>query len=307
MGPGLDASPLTDLLPQLEIFDATDDDQMLERIRGAEYVFGNKVLLDDQLFDQVQTLRFIGLTATGTDNIDLDGAARRGIAVCNIRGYCTQSVTEHVFALLLSLCRSLPAHLADVRDGRWQESVDFCVLSRPIVELSTLTMGIVGLGELGRSVASTARHFGMDVIVAARPNQAIVPEGRLGFEQFLNQADVISLHCPLTDTTRNLFGAAEFAAMKPSAMLINTARGGLVDSAALADALANGGIAAAAVDVLPTEPPTDGDPLLDYAGDNLLITPHIAWASDRARQEAIAELARNVAAFMQGEKRNRVV
>lgn len=307
MGDGLDLTPLTDLLPDLQVFDATSDDQVAERIRDAEFVFVNKIRLDDALFEQSPGLRFIGITATGTDNIDMASAARHGVAVANIRAYCTQSVTEHVFGVLLMLTHNLCKYSAAARRGGWQRASDFCMLDYPVRELSLMTLGIVGLGELGRSVAATARHFGMEVIVSARPGDDTVPEGRVAFGELLEQADIISLHCPLNEHTQGLFGADQFRRMKRSAILINTARGALVDTAALADALRRGELGAAAIDVLPQEPPVDGDPLLDYAGDNLVVTPHIAWSTDRARQEAIEELAANVAAFLAGKKRNRIV
>ncbi len=306
MGDGLDLTPLTDLLPDLQIFDGTAEDEVAERIRDARFVFVNKIRLDDALFDQAPQLQFIGLTATGTDNIDTASAARHGVAVANIRAYCTQSVTEHVFGALLMLTHSLSSYSAATQRGAWQRASDFCMLDYPVRELSLMTMGIVGLGELGHSVAQTARHFGMNVIVSARPGTSSVPEGRVAFDDLLARADVISLHCPLNEHTEGLFGASEFQRMKRSAILINTARGALIDTAALADALRSGEIAAAAIDVLPKEPPLDGDPLLDYEGDNLIVTPHIAWSTDRARQEAIEELAANVAAFLQGEERNRI-
>ena len=307
MGDGLDLTPLTDLLPDLQIFAASTDVEVASRIRDAEFVFVNKVRLDDALFEQAPKLRFIGLTATGTDNIDTTSAARHGVAVANIRAYCTQSVTEHVFGVLLMLTHNLGRYSAAVRQGAWQQANDFCMLEYPVRELSLMTMGIVGLGDLGCSVARTARHFGMNVMVSARPGEDIVPQGRVAFDAIIEQADVVSLHCPLNEYTRGLFGAGEFRRMKSSAILINTARGALVDTAALAASLRNGEIAAAAIDVLPEEPPVDGNPLLDYEGDNLIVTPHIAWSTDRARQEAIAELAANVAAFLGGEQRNRVV
>ncbi len=307
MGDGLDLTPLTDLLPDLQIFAATGDDQVAERIRDAEFVFVNKIRLDDALLEQSPKLRFIGLTATGTDNIDTDSAARHDVAVANIRAYCTQSVTEHVFGVLLMLTHNLARYATAVQRGDWSRAGDFCMLDYPVRELSLMTLGIVGLGELGRSVATTARHFGMDVIVSVRPGETQVPEGRVAFDELLERADVISLHCPLNEHTQGLFGESEFSKMKSSAILINTARGALVDTAALAAALQSGEIAAAAIDVLPKEPPVDGDPLLDYEGDNLVVTPHIAWSTDRARQEAIEELAANVAAFLNGEERNRIV
>lgn len=307
MGDGLDLTPLAALLPDLQIFDATTNEQVAGRIRDAEFVFVNKIRLDDALFEQAPRLRFIGITATGTDNIDMESAARHGVAVANIRAYCTQAVTEHVFGVLLMLTHSLGKYSAAVRRGAWQRASDFCMLDYPVRELSLMTLGIVGLGELGSSVARTARHFGMDVIVAARPGEGTVPEGRVAFDEVLERADVISLHCPLDEHTQGLFGAGEFQRMKNTAILINTARGALVDTMALAHALRSGEIAAAAIDVLPMEPPVDGDPLLDYEGENLVITPHVAWSTDRARQEAIAELAANVAAFLAGEERNRLV
>lgn len=307
VGPGLDMSPLSNLLPELEIFDVTHIDQVLERIRKTEFVFANKIRLTDELLEAATKLRFIGLTATGTDNIDLNGAKRHGVAVCNIRGYCTRSVTEHVFGMLLTLTHSLNSYAAAVRDGAWQRSQDFCMLTYPVRELSTMTMGIIGYGELGRGVARKAQDFDMDVIVSARPGSDSVDDDRVSFNELLERSDVISLHCPLNDQTRGLFAANEFREMKSSAILINTARGALVDSAALVDALEHQEIAAAGIDVLPAEPPVDGDPLLNYASDNLIVTPHIAWATDRSRQDSIHELAANVAAFLAGESRNRVV
>ncbi len=311
MGPGLDTGALRKVLPELEVFEVSADHQVAARIRDAQFVLANKIRLTEQLLEQCTRLRFIGLTATGTDNIDLDAARRHGVAVCNIRAYCSRSVAEHVFGCLLSLTHSLASYSRDVRAGRWQLSDNFCLLTHPVRELSAMTLGIVGYGDLGKAVAKTAAAFGMNVIVAARPGSTATDDGRVSFDELLARSDVISLHCPLTGETRNLFGSDAFTRMKNDAILINTARGGLVDSAALADALRRGEIAGAAIDVLPTEPPVKGDPLLDYLdknrGDNLLLTPHIAWASNEARQAAIDELTANVAAFIDGEKRNRVV
>jgi len=306
MGPDLDVTELRALLPDLEIYDETDDEQIAERIAGAEIVLGNKILISESLFAGAPQMRFIGLTATGTDNVDLAAAKKHGVAVANIRAYCSQSVAEHVFGCLLSLAHNLGAYVADVRAGEWQKADNFCILTHPISELSAMTLGIVGYGELGRCVARLADAFGMNVIVAARPGSDEVPDDRVSMNELLKRADAISLHCPLNDATRRLFGADEFSAMKNTAILINTARGGLVDSGALANALRNGEIAAAAVDVLPTEPPAEGDPLLDYVGENLIVTPHIAWGTLTARQNAIDELTANIAAFLSGEERCRV-
>jgi len=307
MGPGLDISEMRRLLPDLEMYGDTLPEQTIERIGDAAIVLGNKVGLTRPVFESCSSMRFIGLTATGTDNVDLDAARQHGVAVANIRAYCTQSVVEHVFGCLLSLSHALAKYAHDVRNGAWSQAENFCMLTYPIRELSAMTLGLVGYGELARGVERIARAFNMDVLVAARPGSADVPDGRVAFDEVLSRADVISLHCPLNGTTRGLFGTAQFRAMKDTAILINTARGGLVDSRALADALRNGDIAAAAIDVLPEEPPIGGDPLLDYEGDNLIVTPHIAWGTLQARQNAIDELTANIRAFMDGEERNRVV
>lgn len=307
MGGGLDLGPLYDVVSDLTVYEATSADELFERVRCADIVLTNKIRLSAQLFREAKNLKLIGLTATGTDNVDLDCATEHGVAVCNIRDYCTASVVEHVFGTLLTLTHSLLAYRDTVLAGKWQRSQDAFLLVHPVRELTAMTMGVVGYGSLGRGVAAMAAAFGMRVVVAARPGASTVPDDRVGFDELLEGADVISLHCPLNDSTRSLFGTDEFRRMKDTAILINTARGGLVDSAALVDALRTGEIAAAAVDVLPTEPPVAGDPLLDYRGDNLIVTPHIAWATTEARQNAINELAENIRAFQKGQERNRVV
>jgi glycerate dehydrogenase len=307
MGPGLDVQPLSRFFSEFESYDVTARDEVAERIRDAEFVFANKALLKADVLPAAARLRLIGLTATGTDNVDLEAARRHGVAVCNIRAYCTRSVVEHVFGVMLMLTHSLARYDATVRAGEWQIAQDFCLLKHPIRELSAMTLGIVGHGELGRGVAALARAFGMRVLVAARPGGADDGVERLPFDGVLAGSDVISLHCPLTDATRNLIDEAALARMKPGSFLINTARGGLVDSRALAAALGSGHLAGAAVDVLSKEPPVKGDPLLDHRGGNLIVTPHIAWAGNAARQNAIDELAANVEAFLAGRERNRVV
>lgn len=304
----LDISPLLQVLPDLEVFDHTASDQVVERIQGAAVIFANKVRLTREVLEQTDSVRFIGLTATGVDNVDLVAATEHGVAVCNIKAYCTQSVVEHVFAVLLNLSHSISRYNQSVRAGNWQKASDFCMLEFPLRELSAMTIGIIGHGELGRGVEKMALQFGMSVLVARRQGQeAAANDGRTDFRDLLQQSDVVSLHSPLTEGTHELIGAAELKLMKSSAILINTARGGLVDSAALVGALDSGEISAAAIDVLPQEPPVDGNPLLDYAGDNLIVTPHIAWGTVEARQSAIDESALNVAAFLAGDERNRVV
>lgn len=307
MGSDLDLTTLRSLFSELQLFDDTNDDEIAERISDAEFVLTNKIQLTDTLIESASRLRYIGLTATGTDNINLAAAEKNGIAVANIRAYCTESVVEHVMGSLLVLAHSLNRYDAVVKAGAWQQANAFCMLDFPIRQLSDMTMGIVGYGALGQGVASAASAFGMQILVAARPGSTSVDDDRVAFDDLLARSDVISLHCPLTDDTRNLFDAKAIARMKHGSFLINTARGALVDAKALVAALQSGQMAGAAIDVLEKEPPVDGNPLLDYRGDNLLITPHIAWGTDRARQNAIDELTANAAAFIAGERRCRVV
>jgi glycerate dehydrogenase len=304
----LDPSPLTDVLPDLKFFDATPTELITERIKDAEFVFTNKIRLNEATLSNAKSLRFIGITATGTDNIDLSSANNYGIAVYNIRAYCTQSVVEYVFGVLLYFTHNIGRFMQTVKLGEWQNSNNSCMLKYPIRELSGMTLGLVGHGELGRGVEKIAKKFGMTILIARRPGTSTKhDDNRTDFREILRRADVISLHCPLTDGTRNLIGKEEFRLMKTDAILINTARGGLIDSTAMTAALRNGEIGAAAVDVLPKEPPTDGNPLLDYDGLNLIITPHVAWATIEARQNAINQLAVNVATFLKGGEKNRVL
>ena len=300
----LDDTPLRDLTDTLDLYDSTKPDEVAGRIESVEFVYLNKIRMTRDIIENAAALKFIGLVATGVDNVDLDAARDNNIAVCNIRAYCTNSVVEHVFGLLLSLSRSLGSYRNAVRSGEWSGAPNFCLLDHPIRELAGKTIGIVGYGELGRAVAKVADAFGMNVLVAARSGTA--GEGRTALEEVIRTSDVLTLHCPLNEDTTGLIGESELLQMKDTAVLINTARGGLVDPNALVDALRNGEIAAAGIDVLDKEPPTDGNPLLGYDGDNLLLTPHIAWATAEARQNAVNELAANVAAFQSGEKRNRV-
>ena len=304
MGPDLDLTGLSSLVDELRVFDATEDDQLAERINGTDLVFTNKMRFNAEVLTAAPNLRYIGLTATGSDNIDLDGARRAGVTVANIRAYCTDSVAEHVFGVLLMLARRLHVYARFVRDGGWQDADNFCPLEWPVTSLRGRTLGIVGFGELGQGVARLAEAFGMRVQVAARPGSDTVPDDRVSLDALLESSDIVSLHCPLNDVTRGLINAESLARMPTHALLVNTARGGLVDSAALKAALEDGRIAGAAVDVLPVEPPVNGDPLLDYDGDNLLVTPHIAWAATDARQAAIDQLADNARAFLEGRPQN---
>lgn len=301
----LDLSTLRQTLPDWVFHPRTRAVDTASRIASAAVVITNKVVIDGAMMAQATQLRLICVAATGTNNIDLEAARQRGIVVCNVAGYATPSVTEHVFALLLSLSRQLPDYSRAALDGRWQRSEQFCVLERPIRELAGRTLGIVGYGELGRSVAQLATAFGMQVRVAARPGTPSSP-GRLPLDELLPQVDALSLHCPLTEQTRGLIGAPQLARMRRGAWLINTARGGIVDEPALIAALSSGQLGGAAVDVLTAEPPTAGHPLLDASIPNLIVTPHVAWASVEARQRLIDEMAANIRAWQHGSPRNRV-
>ncbi|MCC6301997.1 MAG: 2-hydroxyacid dehydrogenase [Gammaproteobacteria bacterium] len=304
-GDDVDLSSLTEALPEWRFYEATPADLVLDRIRDADVVVTNKVMLEGSVLERAQRLRLVCVAATGTNNVDLQAAARLGIPVCNVRGYATASVSQHVFALLLALVTRLPEYRDAVQAGRWQKSEQFCLLDYPIVELAGRVMGIIGYGELGRSVARLAEAFGMKVLVAARPGAA-AEAGRVPLDDLLRTADIVSLHCPLTPRTRNLIGARELGLMKSDAILINTARGGIVDEGALAEALSRGVIAGAGLDVLSVEPPAAGNPLLARPIPRLLLTPHIAWASREARQRMLDEVGRNIRAFLSGRPRNRV-
>ena len=304
----VDVSPLRGVAPDLTVFDYTEAHEVNDRIADADFVYINKVRMTREIIEAAGSLKFIGLLATGVDNVDLEAARENDVAVCNIRAYCTNSVVEHVFAALLQLSHSTHLYHRSVRRGDWQNAVNFCMLGYPIREISAMTIGIVGHGNLGRGVEKIARAFGMTVMIARRPGtDGTAGDGRHDLDEVLENCDVLTLHCPLTDSTRELIGERELRLMKPTAILINTARGALVDSSALVNALQSGQVAAAAIDVLATEPPVDGDPILDYPGDNLLVTPHVAWATVEARQNAVDQLADAAASFLEGGTMNRVV
>lgn len=308
MGAGdLDLAPLADAVGgSLEVYGGTEPAEVAERIAGARLVFLNKVKLGRAEIEAAGRLGFVGLTATGVDNIDLAAASEHGIVVANIRDYCTQSVVQHVMGVMLALTHRFAEYTALVAAGDWEQAGNFCLLDYSIRELAGRRLGIVGHGALGSGVARMGEALGMEVLISERPGADEIRTGRHPFEEVLTEADVLSLHCPLTEANRGMIGAGELERMKPDAILINTARGALVDTAALAAALAEGRIAGAGIDVLPQEPPVDGDPLLDYRGDNLILTPHIAWAARESRQRAIEELAANARAWLAGESRNRV-
>ncbi|HPT48789.1 MAG TPA: D-2-hydroxyacid dehydrogenase [Accumulibacter sp.] len=287
----------------------TDASQAAERLAEATIAIVNKLPLDKDLLAASPGLRMVAVSATGTNNIDLDACEERGIVVSNIRGYAVHTVPEHVMSLLLALARDIVGYRQAVLAGEWQRSAQFCCFAHPIRDLHGAILAVIGSGSLGNGVARLAAAFGMRVLRVERKDAAQVRPGYTPFAQALRQADAISLHCPLTPTTRHLIGEAELRTMKPSALLINTARGGLVDEAALATALRQGWIAGAGFDVLSTEPPKDGNVLLDprlLALPNFLLTPHVAWASRPAMQALADQLTANLEAFARGQPQNRV-
>lgn len=302
----LDMSGLEACLADWRFHRATTVGQTAERVRSAELVVSNKVVLDRELLTANPQLRLICVAATGTNNVDLEAAAELGIAVTNVTRYATPSVVQHVLALMLSLTTRQREHATAALDGRWAEADQFCVLDFPFRELAGKILGIVGYGELGHGVARVAGALGMEVIISQRPGGAPKP-GRVPFDEVLARSDVLTLHVPLAENTRDLIGAGQLARMKPDALLINAARGGIVVEQALADALRAGRLGGAGVDVLTQEPPVNGNPLL--AGDipNLIVTPHVAWASRESRQRLLDEIVENIRAFLAGESRNRLV
>lgn len=301
----LDWAPLS-ALGELVVYERTPAALTLERAAGAQVILTNKVLLGAAEMAALPELRYVGVLATGYNVVDVVAARERGIVVTNVPAYSTPSVAQHVFALLLELTRGVGRHADLVREGRWSASPDFAFWDTPQVELAGLTFGIVGFGAIGQAVARVAQAFGMRVLVQTRtPDSAKWPGvSFVGLDELFAQADVVSLHCPLTDETRHLVNAARLATMKPTAYLINTGRGPLVDESVLAAALQAGQIAGAGLDVLSQEPPLAVNPLL--TAPNCVITPHLAWATRAARQRLLDTAAANVRAFVEGHPQNRV-
>ena len=284
----------------------SDSDEVVARLKGATIAIVNKVYLYDNDLVQLSDLKLIAIAATGTDKVDLEACKRRRIAVCNVRNYAGHAVAEHVFMLILALRRNLLRYREEVQNGKWQTAKQFCLFGHEIRDLHGSTMGIVGFGALGQSVARLAEGFGMRVLISEHKGASEIRRGRASFEEVLRESDVISLHCPLNERTKNLIDKEELDRLKSHAILINTARGGLVDEMALVEALKNGVIGGAGFDVLTKEPPRDGNPLLDLDQPNFILTPHNAWASDEAMQTLADQLIDNIEAFVRGEPRNLV-
>lgn len=285
-------------------YPATAPHDIVERLRGATIAITNKVPLRAPELAQLPDLKMIAVAATGTDNVDLAACRERGIVVANIRDYSVVSVPEHCFALMLAVRRNLRAYAADVEAGTWERSTRFCLLDHPIGDLAGSRLGIVGYGALGRRVAQIGRAFGMEIAVTSRSPVADADVVQLPLDRLLATSDVVSLHLPLTGETRNMIGARELASMKRGAILINTARGGLVDEAALAEALTQGVIAGAGFDVLSQEPPAPDNPLLRLRLPNFVLTPHVAWASGGAMQTLADMLVDNIEAWVAGTPKN---
>lgn len=287
-------------------FDQTQPADVMARIGDADIVIVNKVKLTAEILAQTK-VKMVAAAATGTDNIDLAYCREHGIIVSNIRGYAVHTVPEHVFMMLLAIRRNLLAWRRDMQSGAWQKSEQFCLFTQPMNDLHGSTLGLIGYGGLGHAVHKIADAFGMKVLLAERRGAEVIREGHTPFDTVLRESDAISLHAPLTPATRLMIGAREFGLMKSNAVLINTARGNLVDEAALLQALTTGRIAGAGFDVLAVEPPREGNPLLDLDLPNLIITPHVAWSSREAMQALADQIVDNMEAFVRGAPQNRVV
>ena len=297
--------PFEDLPLSWEYYDSTPPEKLHNRIRGAEIIITNKCKLSADSLNHAQLLRYICAAATGFNHIDVDAADRNGIAVSNVRDYATPSVVQHVYALILALSTRLMDYNSAIKNGAWQRSENFCLLDYPIDEISGKILGIIGYGALGQAVAKVAPSLGLEVLICqhlhGEPEQ-----GRIELDELLARADIISLHLPLNKRTSNLLGKRELSLMKTGSFIINTSRGGVVDEKALADALKQEHIGGAGIDVLTTEPPVDGNPLLEANIPSLIITPHIAWGSRQSRQRLVDQIADNIRSFLAGEIANRV-
>ncbi len=301
----LDRSRLSACLLDWDWHKFSEPQQIIERIQSADVVISNKCVLDEVALESAARLKLIALAATGTNNVDLEAAADLGITVCNIRNYANVSVAQHAITLMLNLLTSQPWYWQNVRQGAWSNSRQFCLNDRPIREFRGLVFGVIGYGVLGRATAELAEAMGMDVLLAERKGLT-AREGRVPFEEVIRQADVLSIHCPLSEDTRDLINKDVLRAMKPDALLINTARGGIINEEHLAAALREGVIGGAGVDTLSREPPPIHHPLLAADIPNLIVTPHNAWASRTARQSAVDQLAEVINVFASGGVLNQV-
>ena len=310
LGSDVSLNSLTHAATDFTRYDYTEPGQIAERLQHADIAIVNKIPIDETVMAACPHLKLIAVTATGTNNIDLDAARAHNIRVCNVIRYGRASLVQHTFLLMLALAGNFNAYQRDVKAGVWNRAPNFCLMDHRIMELEGKVLGIVGYGDLGQGVAQMGRALGMDVRVASRSaNRDATADGtqRIPLRELLPQVDVLSLHCLLSDETRHLIGARELGLMKPTAFLLNTARGGLVDEAALAQSLKNGTLGGAGTDVLSEEPPVKGNVLLDLDLPNLIVTPHCAWASREARQRLIDLTADNIRGFVNGNLQRWVV
>ncbi|MBS0423596.1 MAG: 2-hydroxyacid dehydrogenase [Proteobacteria bacterium] len=301
----MDCTALERAISPWQFYHDSTEAEVPERIRAAEVIVSNKVFISRAAIATARQLKLICVAATGYNNVDLVAAAGYGVPVCNVRGYATPSVVQHVFMLMLNMARHFSDYQALVKRGGWQQSQFFCPLDYPVMELSGKTLGIIGYGELGQAVAHVAQAFGMQVLIAEHKGKS-PRSGRMAFDDVLRRADFITLHCPLSSDTQHLISRREFELMKPSAYLINTARGGLINETDLLQSLSSGQIAGAAIDVIQGEPPGADNLILRELPPNLIITPHIAWASRESRQRLLDQLADNIDNFFQSQPFNQV-
>lgn len=293
-------APLKNLFSDWKCYPQTKPTEIIERLQDAQVVICNKSVISKEVIEACPSLKLILITATGTNNVDLAVAKERGITVCNCQGYGTAAVSQHAIMLMLALATHLIDYDKAVRQGEWQRSPNFCLMDYPIMELAGKTLGVIGYGELGQAVAKLAEAFGMKILIGQIPNRP-KHNNAIPLSELLSQVDILTLHCPLTKDTKNLIAEQELRAMKKQALLINTARGGIVNEQDLAKVLKSGHLGGAATDVLTVEPPKEGNPLLTGDIPNLIVTPHTAWASKEAQQRIVAQVIENAQAYLQGK------
>lgn len=286
------------------VYDRTPPERVVERLQGADVMITNKVPVSAKLLEQLPNLNYIGITATGYNTIDTDACRRRDVVVCNVPAYSTKAVVQMTWAHIFNLTNRVALHADSVCDGDWTACPDFCYWKTPQPALENMTLGLIGFGNIGQGVAAAAKGFGLRVLVSTRTSRDVSDVDLVSRDELLGQSDIVSLHCPQTPETQKLINAESIALMKPGAFLVNTSRGGLIDEAALADALNSGRLAGAGLDVLSTEPPLEDNPLL--RAKSCFISPHMAWAGIAARQSLINQTVNNLRAFLDGAPVNRV-
>ncbi|ARS53997.1 D-2-hydroxyacid dehydrogenase [Kushneria konosiri] len=302
LGSDIDLSPLSSMVDEFDHWGATHPEDVVKRLEGATIAITNKVVIDDDIMAALPDLKMIAVTATGTNNIDMQGARERNITVANVTGYGTQSVAQHTLMIMLALATRLPCYQHDVATHQWEQASSFCLQHYPTMQLAGKHLALAGSGELGQAVAQLGRAFGMKVSFCARPNAE--HDDRPSLEALLPEADVVSLHCPLTPETHHLINQARLKLMKPDALLINCGRGGLIDEQASLEALKNRRLGGLGVDVLPKEPPREGHELIEAMSQgslNLVVTPHNAWIAPEARQNIVSMTADNIRKFLSTE------